>query len=200
MTTGLTDDVFLHSDRFLVSVSKRSGSDVGYETSIESLKFAGFEEDFEETALLHKATASFSKGRKKGTVEITGLLKYEDSVAFNEFFMGDGTTSDGVTTVTSSGDSQFIRVSVLVTDDSTPTVADDAVTAGAEAVRWVWADGKNTKYEESLDSGNVVRFTLTFETTSTDADSNANYQKQKLENTSTGGLDALQPYTSSVKW
>ncbi len=200
MTTGLTDDVYLHSDRTLVSVSKRSGSDVGIETSIKTIKFAGFEEEFEEEQLLHKATASWSKGRKKGTVEITCLMKYEDAVVFDEFFMGDGTTSDGVTTVTSSGDSQFVRVAVLVTDDSTPTIADDAVTAGNEAVRWVWADAKNSKFESDLEAGDVVRCTLTFETSATDSDGNANFKKEKLANSSSGGLSVLAAYTSSTKW
>lgn len=200
MTTGLTDDVFLHSDRTLVSVSKRSGSDEGIETSVKRIKFAGFEEEFEEEQLLHKATASFSKGRKKGTVEIEGLMKFTDSVVFDEFFMGDGTTTDGVTTITSAADSQFIRVAVLVTDDATPTIADDAVTAGNEAVRWCWADAKNSKFDSELEAGNVMRFTLTFEVSATDDSSNANFKKEKLVNTSSGGLGALAAYTSSTKW
>ncbi len=185
-----------------ISITAQGGSDVSFETLVDTIDFGGGDKDIEGVPTLSggRITKFIPETDTEVTLEAYARDAGTDTGGVGKGFFDLLHTSDTTQpiTISTSRTRNKYRMAIMWTDAAVP--ATGAVsTPTNEARRWVGADGYFTGVKESFTDG-ILKATVTFKVPPFDKTGAANIKEESITGSGTSTMTALAAYTSTTKW
>ena len=179
----------------LLSITKKSGSDINFNTIIETVDIPGGEKGVDPVPTIRGGRLKKTLPQEDTEITLEGYaieIGTQSGSAGNGFYdlMGSMTTSSSVGTISADHNFDEYQLVILATDNGSQTTATAATTSGDNAMRWKYQNGHFTKVDASFTDG-VWKFSITFKVTPFNKAGTSN---TTFESTQTGELAVISAY------
>lgn len=199
----------LWQETALVSITAQSGTDVIFQALTETIDIDLGAKDFDQIVLANGGRLSAYTPETETTITLEAYpleVGSEDISAattgsgFFDLLHAEDTTQP--LSIDNTRTRNQYRMSVMWTDDTSITIAADAISTGSgyQAIRVSGANGFITSVKPSFTDGKL-KFTISFKVSAFDKSGNAQIRLESCDGANTASLlPALASYTSTTKW
>ena len=184
-----TDTLF--PDEALVEVQERAGTAINITTDVDNFEESGFEREVENRPFFGGAKVTIEKPQADG--EITLNAKITRALWDQMLYGGTGSS------FTSGGAQNLYRLTMLVTKDSTVSVASGSLDAGTDHYRKTYANARLTAFNPKLEVEGMLEGEATFVVPSTDENGAGNVLIQ-IGDSVGSGFPAHNDFIVGTKW
>jgi len=190
-----TTDIWL-PERAHIEIQEIGGTFQNITADVENFSQSGGERELEEVFTFGGATKVKRSRQANMQVELDVVIL---NGKFDDAFLGTSSESDYLKTITIATQEKY-RVTILWTDDTDVWHATQAVPAGAEALRYSYAECYGVNFEPESSADDYLKGTFTWEMNPKDSAGADNVRKWYLEDSSVAGMSQLAAYTTGNKW